>query len=196
MIKRLLLFQCILIAIIGCAQKIKMNNTENKSIQKGKIRGAIINLPDGKNLEIIQWTLTPELFFSQTLDSLGNFVSKEITFGTYTLRVFHDDTHYPILIKNFRLNDEVVDLGNLPLFKDPFGYQEEWGQLADDKGSPFHYYHPVHDAKRDSLETSYLSLFKKSFPDKKLIFKTIDISTDSTDNTIEEWRFSMISHKY
>ena len=169
----------------------KTNNTK-----KGEITGKIIELPNKKKIESITISLNPdpETGYTKHLDSIGNFNSGAINYGTYTLQIFHEESHYPILIKNVVLDKQQLDLGELPLFEDPNGYQAEWGADADG-GDPFHYRYPINEKQRASLETEYQMLFKNHFKDKQLNFETLDIDKNTTDNTTDSWRFSVIENK-
>jgi len=162
---------------------------------KGVIKGKISNLPDGEKLNNVAIMLTPYLFFDQSLDSLGNFTSKEIDYGIYSFQVFKGESYYPILIRNVHINSPVIDLGNLPLFKEPFGYLIKQGELVNGNDTQFKHRNAIYDKRRDSIENSYKLLFKKSFPKKELKFKAINISTDTNKNTSHTWLFSVIKNK-
>ena len=183
-----IIIQLILLTTIS-AQSTKMNN------KQGQIKGKIIEFPNKEKIKTIEISFNSERLSSQTLDSLGYFISDTLNYGTYTIQIYHQESHYPILIKNVLLNSEVLDLGKLPLFKEPYGYQAEWGELANENRDQFHHRHPIYDKGRDSIEATYQSLFSTYFKDKELNFESIDMSTDSTDNTIDIWRFSVIKNK-
>jgi len=194
LLKISVIIQLILFTIISCSKSITMTKKQLTDL-KGQIKGKIIEFPNKNRLKTVEISFNSEKLSSYSLDSLGNFVVDNLGYGTYTIRIYNQESHYPILIKNVLLNSEPLDLGELPLFKEPYGYQAEWGELANENGDQFYHRHPIHDKGRDSLEMRYQSLFLTHFKNKKLSFESIDMSTDSTDNTINLWRFSLIKNK-
>ena len=184
LLKISVIIQLILFTIISCSKSITMTK-KRLTDQKGQVKGKIIELPNMNRLKTVEISFNSEKLSSYSLDSLGNFIGDTLSYGFYTIRIFHQESHYPILIKNVQLNSKVLDLGELPLFEDFCEYGAEWGVL--DNGDP--YYDPyVH--VNDSLEVSYQSLFSKHFKNKELSFESI---TNATGDA--RMRISVIKYK-
>lgn len=162
--------------------------------QTGVITGQVVSFPKSSDsIGTIYLRLNNKDKVVASLHNKEVFAIKKLQKKTYHLKISSGDNTYPIWIKNINMINNVVDLGIIPLFIEPFGYYAEWGETS--KGKRYYNKFPAYGVNRDSLESIYKKTFLKLNNSYDFEFKTIEIDYDPSKNISEQRRFLMISLK-